>query len=167
MKKLICLLSIIFCISQVNALDRRKEQFPTEFGYSALPFPYIIPGSGSGLAIAGVFNNIPFGDLETTLDFYAISLIAGNITGSILVLSDLPIIPKTLLLDYGEGYFSSGSFKTYRNRSMNSDKNDFLISELENTKFKLNRIIFTLFDRMLEFSIFSISNKSTLSAIRD
>ena len=55
------LLIIVFGQLTASAIERRSEQFPTEFGYLALPLPYIIPGAGSGFGILGGFNNVPFG----------------------------------------------------------------------------------------------------------
>ena len=70
-KKLAFLFTIFILIqSSVSAIERRTEQFPTDFGYLALPLPYIIPGAGSGFGLLGGFNNVQFGGTETTLDFF-------------------------------------------------------------------------------------------------
>ena len=100
-------LIIVFSQLTASAIERRSEQFPTEFGYLALPLPYIIPGAGSGFGILGGFNNVPFGSLETTLDLFAIG-IAGDIGGNILFATDFPVYPKTILLDFGQGILTRG-----------------------------------------------------------
>ena len=116
MKKFSLIIIIIFFSHfTASAIERRSGQFPTEFGYLALPLPYIIPGAGSGFGILGGFNNVPFGSLETTLDLFAIG-IAGDIGGNILFATDFPVFPKTILLDFGQGNFVKGSFRSYRNR---------------------------------------------------
>ena len=121
MKKLSFLFIIFILIhSSVSAIDRRTEQFSTEFGYLTLPLPYVIPGAGMGLGFLGGFNNVPFGSTETTLDIFGI-LITGDIGGGIVLATDVPIIPKMLLLDIGQGNFDKGSFRTYSDRRMNSD----------------------------------------------
>ena len=52
MKKLSFLFIIFILIhSSVSAIERRTEQFPTDFGYLALPLPYVIPGAGMGLGL--------------------------------------------------------------------------------------------------------------------
>jgi hypothetical protein len=167
MKKIL-LLIIVFVLTQssVSAIERRTEQFPTEFGYLVLPLPYIIPGAGSGFGLLGGINNIPFGSIETTLDLFAIG-IAGDIGGNILFATDFPVYPKTILLDIGQGNFDKGSFRSYRDRRMNSDPDDYLISELSDTKFTFARVALTLFDRMFDVFGFKMKNESTLSAIRD
>ena len=167
MKKLSVLFIIFILIhSSVSAIERRTEQFPTDFGYLALPLPYVIPGAGMGLGLLGGFNNVPFGSTETTLDIFGI-LITGDIGGGIVLATDVPIIPKMLLLDIGQGNFDKGSFRSYSDRRMNSDPDDYVISELSDTRFRFTRLTFTFFDRMLDVFTFGTSNKSTLSAIRD
>ena len=96
MKKFTLVLLIIFFSNfTASAIERRSEQFPSEFGYLALPLPYIIPGAGTGFGILGGFNNIPFGSYETTLDLFAIG-IAGDIGGSIILATDFPVYPEAL-----------------------------------------------------------------------
>ena len=166
-KKTIFLILLLFLIqSSVSAIERRTEQFPTDFGYLTLPLPYIIPGAGMGFGFLGGFNNVPFGSTETTLDLFAI-LITGDIGGGIVLATDVPVIPKMLLLDVGQGNFDKGSFRSYRDRRMSSDPDDYVISELSDTRFRFTRLTLTLFDRMLDVFTFGTNNKSTLSAIRD
>ena len=158
---------LLFLIhSSVSAIERRTEQFSTEFGYLTLPLPYVIPGAGRGIGFLGGFNNVPFGGIETTLDLFAI-LITGDIGGGIVLATDVPIIPKMLLLDIGQGNFEKGSFRSYSDRRMNSDPEGYIISELSDTRFRFTRFTFTFFERMLDVFTFKTSNKSTLSAIRD
>jgi len=98
MKKLSFLFIIFILIhSSVSAIERRTEQFPTDFGYLALPLPYVIPGAGMGLGLLGGFNNVPFGSTETTLDLFAI-LITGDIGGGIVLATDVPVIPEMFFL---------------------------------------------------------------------
>jgi len=112
MKKLSFLFIIFILIhSGVSAIERRAEQFPTDFGYLALPLPYVIPGAGMGLGLLGGFNNVPFGSTETTLDIFGI-LITGDIGGGIVLATDVPVIPEMILLDVGQGNFDKGSFRS-------------------------------------------------------
>ena len=167
LKKTLFLIPFLFLIhSSVSAIERRTEQFSTEFGYLTLPLPYVIPGAGMGLGFLGGFNNVPFGSTETTLDLFAI-LITGDIGGGIVLATDVPVIPKFLLLDIGQGNFDKGSFRSYRDRRMSSDPDDYVISELSDTRFKFTRLTLTFFDRMLDVFTFGTNNKSTLSAVRD
>ena len=80
-----------------------------------------------GLGFLGGFNNVPFGSTETTLDLFAI-LITGDIGGGIVF--SLPmclLFLKMFLLDVGQGNFDKGSFRSYRDRRMNSDPDDYVI----------------------------------------
>ncbi|MDP7175312.1 MAG: hypothetical protein QF647_03790, partial [SAR324 cluster bacterium] len=59
LKKTLFLIPFLFLIhSSVSAIERRTEQFSTEFGYLTLPLPYVIPGAGMGLGFLGGFNNV-------------------------------------------------------------------------------------------------------------
>lgn len=48
----------LLCFSSILAIDRRKEQFLAEPSYLILPFPYNIPGFGSGVVVTGLAANI-------------------------------------------------------------------------------------------------------------
>ena len=160
-------LILLFLVqSTVLALERRTEQFPKDFGYVFLPIPYSLPGAGSGFGLLGGFNNIPFGSTETTTDLFLVG-ISGDISGVIAGFTDIPIWPETLLLDYFTLNFNKGSFRTYRNRKMDSDPDNYLVSELSDTSLLGGRIILTLFDRMFEIFTIQYDIKNTLSAIRD
>ena len=119
----------------LDAIERRADQFPSDFGYLTLPLPYVIPGAGMGLGFLGGFNNVPFGETKTTLDIFGI-LITGDIGGGIVLATDVPVIPKMFLLDIGQGNFDKGSFRSYRDRRMSSDPDDYVISELSDTQFR-------------------------------
>ena len=41
----------------LQAIERRREQFVTDFGYVAIPIPFSVPGVGTGLGVAGNINN--------------------------------------------------------------------------------------------------------------
>src|SRR6266704_2475110 len=60
----------------LTAPDRRREQFPKDFGYAAFPYPYRLPGIGSGLSFAAGAFNIA----DTYTDAYGI-VFAGDVKG--------------------------------------------------------------------------------------
>ena len=93
--------------------------------------------------------------------------ISGGVTGLISAISDIPLWPETLLLDLTSINISKGSQKSYRDRSMDSDSNDYLITELSDTTLVGGRLILTLFDRMFEIFSIQYDIDSTISAIRD
>ena len=167
-KNVVFILFILFILLQSNGqvIERRTNQFPSDFGYLTLPLPYVIPGAGMGFGFLGGFNNVPFGDSKTTLDIFGI-LITGDIGGGIVLATDVPIIPEMFLLDIGQGNFDKGSFRSYRDRRMSSDPDDYVISELSDTRFRFTRLTLTIFERMFDIFTFETNNKSTLSAIRD
>ena len=60
-KTLIFLILFFVAAASVMGLERRRDQFTTDFGYLVTPIPYILPGAGAGFGLLGGFNNIPFG----------------------------------------------------------------------------------------------------------
>ncbi len=71
-------INLLFIYNSLKAIERRTDQFPSDFGYLTLPLPYVIPGAGMGFGFLGGFNNVPFGETKTTLDIFGI-LITGDI----------------------------------------------------------------------------------------
>ena len=96
---------VLFWIQSSLALERRRNQFTTDFGYLVAPIPYILPGAGAGLGLIGGFNNIPIGSQKTTIDLFLVG-VSGNVSGTIAGITDLPLWPETLLLDLTTNLFS-------------------------------------------------------------
>ena len=151
----------------VYGIERRREQFVTNFGYVAIPIPFSIPGVGSGLGVAGNINNIPMFGEETTTDLYALTIPIGDVKGSIIGVTDIPLWPKTLIFDILYGEFNKYNQRSYLDRTMKSKKDDFINLELDKTNFSGGRFIFSLFDRMFELYRFQYNIKSNISAVRD
>ena len=157
----------IFFQTLLHAIERRREQFVTDFGYVAIPIPFSVPGVGTGLGVAGNINNIPMFGEETTTDVYALTIPFGDVKGSIVGVTDIPLWPKTLIFDILYGEFNKYNQRSYLDRTMNSKKDDFLNLELDQTQFSGGRMILSLFDRMFELYRFQYNIKSNISAIRD
>ena len=47
----------MFFQTLLQAIERRREQFVTDFGYVAIPIPFSVPGVGTGLGVAGNINS--------------------------------------------------------------------------------------------------------------
>ena len=100
------ILLTIFFQTLLQAIERRREQFVTDFGYVAIPIPFSVPGVGTGLGVAGNINNIPMFGEETTTDVYALTIPFGDVKGSIVGVTDIPLWPKTLIFDILYGKFN-------------------------------------------------------------
>ena len=157
---------VLFWIQSSQAIERRRNQFTTDFGYLLAPIPYILPGAGAGLGLIGGFNNIPIGSQKTTIDLFLVG-VSGNVSGTIAGITDLPLWPETLLLDLTTVRFNKGSQRVYRDRKMDSDPENFYITELADTNLGGGRLILTLFDRMFELFTIQFDINASTSAIRD
>ncbi len=170
---LISALAALVVASSVLAVDlvpeRRKEQFSTELGYLILPAPYSLPGIGSGLALTAGVNNIPFFSYETPTDLFAIKTIAGDIDSAVVIVKDLYLFPKFLSISYVNGVATKAAFRTYPKRGMGADNkaDDFLISELADSKFEGATLHLEFFERRLSFFRIYFTGESKLKALRD
>jgi hypothetical protein len=142
--------------------DRRKEQFETSYAYAVFPFPYSLPGIGKGLAIAGGAMNIA----HTNTDVYGI-VYSGDVQGMAAGVGDIHIIPRTLILDVGAGEVNKASIQNYRERGMSSDKNNYLLLDIDNSEYYGGRLTATFFDRRFEMYGAWYGGASKLHGIRD
>src|SRR5712691_2316327 len=93
-------------LDDLNAPERRRDQFPKDFGYAAFPYPYRLPGIGSGLSFAAAAFNIA----DTYTDAYGI-VFTGDVRGGAAGVGDIHLIPRTLILDLGYSSISKAAFQ--------------------------------------------------------
>ena len=145
-----------------SAPERRRDQFPKEPGYAIFPYPYRLPGIGSGLSlIAGALN---IGDTYT--DAYGI-VFGGDVKGGAVGLGDVHLLPRRLILDVGYSSLSRAAFQSYSQRGMNTGKDDFSIAEVGDSEYFGGRLTATFFDRRFELYTAWFGSASTLKSIRD
>ena len=143
-------------------VDRRKEQFETSFAYALFPFPYSLPGIGSGLSVVGGAMNIR----DTYTDVYGI-VYGGDVEGAALGVGDFHIVPRTLILDVGAGALSKASIQNFRERGMNAGKDNYLLMDVDNAEYFGGRLTATFFERRFEMYGAWYGGASKLSSIRD
>jgi hypothetical protein len=142
--------------------DRRREQFPKEFGYAVFPYPYQLPGIGSGVSLIAGAQNIA----DTYADAYGI-VYTGDVKGGAVGVGDIHLIPRTLILEAGYGAISKATIQSYGQRGMNSDKNDFRLLELGDTEYYGARSTATFYDRRFEIHGAWYEGASRLNSVRD
>src|SRR6266700_393932 len=142
--------------------DRRREQFPKDFGYAAFPYPYRLPGIGSGLSFAAGAFNIA----DTCTDAYGI-VFTGDVKGGAAGVSDIHLIPRTLILDLGYCAIKRVTLQRYRQRGMNTANHDFRLVALGDTEYYGARMTATFFERRFELHGYWYEGASRLKSIRD
>lgn len=153
MKTLAAILGLLLCIAlprSVNAEadyfpDRRKPQFMNDLGYYVFPMPYSIPGVGEGVGIMGIGMNLG----GTYTDVFGFAL-AGSLPGEGAGISDIHIIPKTLILDLTTIQFGKSTITNYQQRGMDTDKHDFAYLQFDHYGFTGGRLTATFLDRRFE-----------------
>ena len=142
--------------------DRRKNQFAADYGYALFPYPYSLPGIGTGLGLVGGASNIA----GTHTDAYGMAF-GGDITGLALGVADVHVIPKTLILDTGLSAISSATIQSYSSRGMDTNENDYTNIELADMFYYGSRLTATFADRRFEFYGAYYQGSSQLKSIRD
>ncbi|HEX9114132.1 MAG TPA: hypothetical protein VF888_07280 [Nitrospirota bacterium] len=142
--------------------DRRKPQWTTDFGYALFPYPYSLPGLGSGISLVGGAMNIA----DTYTDAYGI-VFTGQVRGAAAGVADIHIIPRTLIIDAGFGTINEATIQSYSQRGMNTDKNDFSLIEFGGTTYYGARMTTTFFDRRFEIYGAWYEGVAKLKSIRD
>ena len=148
--------------SGLSAPERRRDQFPKEYGYAIFPYPYRLPGIGSGLSlIAGALNIA-----DSYTDAYGI-VFGGDVKGGAVGVGDIHLLPRTLILDVGYSSLSRAAFQSYSQRGMNTGKDDFSIAEVGDSEYFGGRLTATFFDRRFELYTAWFASALTLKSIRD
>ena len=135
------------CLAELSTdiPERRKPQFETEPSYVILPFPYSLPGIGSGLSLVGGASNIS----NSHMDLYGL-IFSGDVTGMAVGLDDIHLVSKRLILELGGSSISKASITNYSKRGMDTDKDDFTLMEISDTGSIGTRLTATFFDRRFE-----------------
>ena len=142
--------------------DRRRDQFPKEFGYAAFPYPYRLPGIGSGIAVVAGALNVA----DTHTDVYGIGF-TGDVRGGAVGVGDIHLVPRTLILDVGYSTVSRATLQSYSQRGMNTSKDDFRLLDVGDTEYYGARMTATFLDRRFELYGAWYEGASRLDGIRD
>lgn len=162
---LVLVVSVLMFSGTAGALDipdRRKSQFDDVSGYAVFPYPYSLPGIGSGLGIVGGATNID----GTYTDAYGM-IFNGDVKGAALGVRELHLVPRMLLAEIGLSSISTVTVQSYSERGMDSDKNDYSLLELGDMQYAGARLTGTFFDRRFEIYGAVYGGRSVLENIRD
>ena len=159
---LLLLVSTTDSIADVELPERRKDQFLSDSGFYMVPTPYSIPGLGSGVILVGAMTNIK----QSYTDAYGF-VATGDIKGYGLFATEINLIDKQLILDLSLTSFNKATSQVYRQRGMNTSKDDYLQAELDRSDFTGARLTYAAFERRVEVYGVYYNNEARLAAIRD
>jgi hypothetical protein len=125
--------------------ERRKLQFMSDRGYYIFPMPYSIPGVGDGVGVIGIGMNMG----GTYTDLFGFAL-AGGLPGWGVGVSDIHIVPKTLILDVTSIQFGKSTITSYEQRGMQSGEHDYSYLQFARYGFTGGRLTATFADRRFE-----------------
>jgi len=151
------------CLSSEWALERRKDQNPTQSAYMILPLPYSKPGIGKGYLLIGTVSNVA----ETTTDVSGM-LVTGDAKGNIINISEMPLYSDNLFLDVYLQNINRVIVNNYSTRGINSTgKKDYTLMDLSVAQEALFDLNLTFFERRLNFYYSHSNSKYQIDAIRD
>jgi hypothetical protein len=161
------LFAIVACILSNSAdasviPERRRTQFQAEPAYAVFPYPYSLPGIGSGIGLVGGSMNIS----GTYTDAYGI-LFGGEVKGAAIGVGDVHIVPRKLILETGISSVSAATIQSYSQRGMDTEKHDYTLLELKDVIYYGTRLTSTFFDRRFEIYGAFYQGSSQLKSIRD
>jgi hypothetical protein len=158
---------LLACCSHAVADDslipeRRRPQFQTEFGYAVFPFPYSLPGIGSGLSVVGGAMNVA----GTHMDAYGVAF-GGDVKGLALGVADIHLVSERLILEIGAGSISRVQVNNYDKRGMDSDEDEYTVVEISDADSAGAQLVATFFNRRFEVYGARYTFASRLDRVRD
>ncbi len=164
-----CLIAFLLLLCSWSAIaddslipERRRPQFQSEFGYAVFPFPYSLPGIGSGLSIVGGAMNIA----DSYVDTYGL-VFGGEVEGVALGVGDIHLISERLILEIGGGSINRVQVNNYDKRGMDSDEDEYTVVEISDADSAGARLVATFFNRRFEVYGARYTFASRLDRIRD
>ena len=145
--------------TQSSATERRKPQFQTESSYLLLPLYVELPGIGKMVVVTGSAGNIA----GTNVDAYVLG-VTGDVQGLAAEISDIHIIPQTLILSVFNAEMNKVTQNSYGSRGMDSDPDNYTLVEASQFDYFEPTITLTLFDR--RFEVFGAKGKHTVNITR-
>ncbi len=164
--RVICFLIVLLPVQalayDLGAPERRKPQFETSQGYAIFPFPYSLPGIGSGLSLVGGATNIA----GSYVDAYGM-LLGGEVTGTAVGVDDIHLVPRRLILELGSSIISTATITNYGKRGMASSQDEYNLIEVADATATGGRLTATFFDRRVEVYGAYYKFSSRLEGIRN
>ena len=164
LKRCIAVLSVLplcglLAFTDVQAIDRRKDQFTNVESHLVVPLPYSLPGIGKGFFIPFYWANIS----GSYVDMFGVGLV-GDAEGVIAGIEDVHLISRTLIVDTFYQYIDSLLYTIYSGRGMKTDPDDYSNISLTKVLSTGYTARLSFFDRRLE--MFHAASQQTVEADR-
>ncbi len=145
-----------------QAIDRRRDQFPTEFSYLILPLPYSLPGIGTGWFIPLSFSNV----FDTTMDINVLAVV-GDATGSFAETNQIPVIDRTLFLNFFYHNINKLTMNQYDKRGMDTGKDDYSLLQMSKFDGFSSEVFLSFWERRIEFFASRYSQETQIDRLLD
>lgn len=146
-------------VEQGHRIERRRNQFSTDFAYFVYPLAGNIPGLGAASGMGATVANIA----ETQADFTGF-YVAGDFTAGGATLLDIHLIDRLLIFNTGI-YNYKVAPKVFR-RGIDSDKNDYILPYYEGGA-AVGQLTLTFDERRYEGYARWVNNGGTVNRVLD
>ncbi|MDH5444112.1 MAG: hypothetical protein OEY52_01060 [Gammaproteobacteria bacterium] len=152
---------LLTMVSDVDAVERRRDQFIKQPGHYILPMPYRLPGIGEGFLLAGTLNNAH----DSHTDYIGLA-ITGAIEGYGAIAKDIHLVEKHLIVDIFAQRISQATTRNYNGRGMDTRPDDYTLVDLADAKYTALRTTGTFYERMFEITGGAFRGESRVDKIR-
>ena len=145
-----------------EAVERRKDQFPTESSYLIFPLPFSVPGIGEGVFMPINLNNLG----GTTADAYFVGVF-GDFSGTYISMEEVPLFTRHIWLKAETARVRGLSFNAYPTRGMDSDGKDGTTIVFSEFVYQGGEIKLQSAQRQLEYSAQIANEIATVDKVLD
>jgi len=152
-------------VIKAEVIERRRLQLgdaSVSSGYAFFPIFFNLPGAGKAYGFLGYLNNI----YESPVSAYG-TVITGDFNGHVLGITNIPIYKKYLRMDPFNVHFTKSSLKTYNQRGMDSDRNDYNIINADYLDILGIRLTASFWERRFEIYSVFYKNQFSIDSIAD
>jgi len=157
---LVVLVIVIFIPSVSHAkVERRKDQYGTDFGYYMYPIAGEIPGLGTAAGVGGSVLNMGGSDTDVT-GYY----IRGDFSATGVAFLDLQLFPKRLVFDVAYNDYMVAPIQY--NRGLDSSTDDYIQPKVEGS-YVLGQLTLTFDQRRYEAFVRALTGNERLLEVLD
>ena len=140
-------------------VERRRDQFGTDFGYYVYPIAGEIPGLGTAAGVGGSVLNM--GDSDTDMTAY---YIRGDFSATGVAFLDLQLFPRRLVFDVGYNDYAVAPLNY--TRGLDSDSDEYIQPSVEG-RYVLGQLTATFDERRYEAFIRGFTGAERLREVLD
>jgi hypothetical protein len=142
-------------------VDRRRDPFPSEESYLAIPLPYSIPGVGSGVGAVLYETNHYFPHRAYFV------VIGGDVEAVFASVEQVQLVARRLLVDLFAADVTKLQVRNYPLRGMDTRSTDYQLLEFSNQQYYAPQLTLTYWERRIDLYVQAAQIGTRLERVRD